>query len=124
MELSRGNIYIHRLFSVRELGIGNPEPHLDRVIKAFLKIGEAIAAQWIQMPKGVLLLQVIPGNPASGAIYIYDRRSQIFYMVTFDGIDDQLRSDEFAQLVNEYSLLQYAEDPSLLRSSLTPGLAA
>ena len=79
MQLSRGNINAHRLFSVRELGLGNPEPYVDRVIHAFLQIGEAIAARWIQMPGGILLMPVAPENPASGAIYVYDRQLQEFY---------------------------------------------
>jgi hypothetical protein len=58
MQLSRGNINAHRLFSVRELGLGNPEPHVERVIQAFLQIGEAVAARWIQMPNGILLLRL------------------------------------------------------------------
>src|SRR5579862_6144973 len=64
MELSRGTITPHRLFSVRDMGLGNPEPHVDRVIKAFLGIGEAVAARWIQMPKAILLLQMAPEDPA------------------------------------------------------------
>ena len=69
IERSRGNITAHRLFNVRELGLGNPEPYVDRVIYAFLEIGEAVAARWIQMPRGILLMPIAPENPASGAIY-------------------------------------------------------
>ena len=36
MALSRGTITPHRLFTVKDLGLGNPEPHVDRVIKEFL----------------------------------------------------------------------------------------
>jgi hypothetical protein len=32
MEPSRGSITPHRLFSVKDLGLGNPEPHVDLVI--------------------------------------------------------------------------------------------
>jgi hypothetical protein len=124
MELTRGSIYIHRLFSVRELGFGSPEPHLDRVIRAFLKLGEAVAAQWIQLPKGVLLLQAVPGDPASGAIYFYDRRGQVFYIFTFDGADDRLTIEEFRALVHEYGLLKYAEDPALLQAEFRAASAA
>jgi hypothetical protein len=115
MQLSRGNINAHRLFSVRELGLGNPEPHVDLVIQAFLQIGEAVAARWIQMPRGILLLPVAPDNPASGAIYVYDRQRQQFYLLSFDGPDDNLTAQDFGQLFSEYNLLQYAERPTLLR---------
>lgn len=115
MERSRGNMTPHRLFSVRDMGLGNPEPHVDRVIKVFLSIGEAVAARWIQMPKAILLLQMAPENPASGAIYVYDRLHQDFYMLTFEGADDNLTLEDFFQLLPEYNLLRYAEQPALLQ---------
>ena len=46
--------------------------------KAFLNVGEALAARWIEMPRGILLLQSVPDQPASGAIYLYDRERRIF----------------------------------------------
>jgi hypothetical protein len=117
MEHSRGNLTPHRLFSVRDLGLGNPEPHIDRLIKAFLGIGEAVAARWIQMPKAILLLQMAPENQASGAIYVYDRLCQDFYMLSFEGAEDTLTVEEFSQLLPEYNLLRFAEQPGLLQAS-------
>lgn len=78
MSLSRGNMSIHCLFQAEEIGVSK-EPNLDRLVKVFLQISEGIAAQWIQMPKGLLLLVMVPDNPASGAIYIYDRVGQQFF---------------------------------------------
>ena len=118
MEKSRGNITPHRLFSVRELGLGNPEPHVDRVINTFLGIGEAIAARWIQMPKAILLLQMATENQASGAIYVYDRVHQDFYMLSFEGAEDNLTLNDFSELLPEYNLLRYAEQPDLLQVPL------
>lgn len=115
MERSRGNMTPHRLFSVRDMGLGTPEPHVDRVIKAFLGLGEAVAARWIQMPKAILLLQMVPENPASGAIYVYDRLRQDFYMLSFEDTEDTLTLEDFAQLLPEYNLLRYAEQPALLQ---------
>ena len=68
MEPARGSMTASRLFSVNDLELGNPGHHLDRVIKEFLSIGEAIAARWIEMPKAVVLLQMVPGDGAPGAI--------------------------------------------------------
>lgn len=115
MEPSRGSITPHRLFSVKDLGLGNPEPHVDRVINEFLSIGDAVAARWIQMPSAILLLQMAPENPASGAIYVYDRLRQEFYLLSFEGAEDDLTIDDFSQLLPEYNLLQYAEQPALLQ---------
>ena len=115
MKPSRGSITPHRLFSVKDLGLGNPEPHVDRVIREFLSIGDAVAARWIQMPKAILLLQMAPENPASGAIYVYDRLRQEFFLLSFEGAEDDLTVDEFSQLLPEYNLLRYAEQPALLQ---------
>lgn len=106
------------------MGIGNPEPHVDRIIKLFLTIGEAVAARWIQMPKAILLLQMAPENPASGAIYVYDRLRQNFYMLSFEGADDNLTLEEFSQLLPEYNLLRYTEQPELLQGNLQRTAAA
>ena len=124
MEKSRGNLTPQRLFGVKDLRLGNPEPHVDRVINAFLRIGEAIAARWIQMPKAILLLQMAPENAASGAIYVYDRLRQEFYMLSFEGAEDTLTVEEFASLLTEYNLLRYAEQPGLLEASCQRGAAA
>lgn len=115
MSFSRGTITPHRLFSVQDMSVGNPEPHVERVINEFLQIGDAVAALWIQMPKAILLLQMAPENPASGAIYVYDRLRQEFYLLSFEGAEDDLTIDDFSQLLPEYNLLQYAEQPALLQ---------
>lgn len=124
MERSKGNIAAHRMWSLRDMGLGNPEPHVDRVIKVFLAIGEAVAARWIEMPKAILLLQVAPEDPASGAVYVYDRVRQEFYMLSFADADEHLTREEFSQLLVEYNLLQYAEQPDLLRSQIQLARAA
>ena len=124
MEKSRGNITAHRLFGIRDLRLGNPEPHVDRVIRAFLSIGEAVAARWIQMPKAILLLQMAPENPASGAIYVYDRLREDFYMLSFEGAEDTITLGEFAKLLHEYDLLRYAEQPGLLEKQFQTAAAA
>ncbi len=112
MNGSRGVMSLYRLFGVAEMKISNTA-HVDLVIREFLKIGEAVAARWIQMPRGVLLLQMAPENPASGAIYVYDRQRQQFYLVCFEGPDDNLTLPEFQDLALEYGLLRLAEQPAL-----------
>ena len=118
MEPSRGNVSAHRLFTLKDLRLAHSEPHVDRVIHEFLKIGEAVAGRWIQMPRGVLFLQKAPEDPASGAIYVYDRHSQELYMLSFEGADEHLTVEDFSQLLTEYDLLRYAEQPSLLQAAL------
>ena len=114
---SRGNISIHHLFRAEEIGVSK-EPNLDRLVKVFLQISEATVARWVQMPKGMLLLVMVPDNPASGAIYIYDRVGQEFSLVSFEGADDTLTTQDFDGLLCEYNLLDYAADPALIRASI------
>jgi hypothetical protein len=108
---------IHHLFHAEEIGVSK-EPNLDRLVKVFMQISEGIAARWIQMPKGMLLLVMVPDNPASGAIYIYDRVQQHFSLLSFEGADDTLTVQEFDGLLGEYHLLDYAANPALFRPSI------
>ena len=88
-------------------------------MKVFITLGEAQASRWIEMPQGVLLLQTVPDDPASGAIYLYDRELQVFYFVVFDlGRDDSLTAAEFDELVTEYNLVSWTAHPALLRRAV------
>ena len=117
MSQSRGNLSIHHLFHAEEIGVSK-EPNLDRLVKVFMQISEGIVARWVQMPKGMLLLVMVPDNPASGAIYIYDRVWQEFSLVSFEGADDTLTPEDFDSLLGEYDLLDYAANPALIQTSI------
>lgn len=120
MNPSRGQLYFHRLFSIEELGFRDPEPFIAPLIREFLRIGEAVAGRWIEMPFAVLVFQMVPGEPASGAIYLYDRLEHVFYMLCFDGPDDDLTLQEFEETLVDYNLLQYAEQPGLISRQRSP----
>lgn len=117
MSRSRGNMSIHHLFHAEEIGVSK-EPNLDRLVKVFMQISEGVVARWIQMPKGMLLLVMVPDNSASGAIYIYDRVGQRFSLISFEGADDTLTTQDFDSLLGEYSLLDYAANPAVIRASI------
>ena len=106
---SRGVLRFEPLFTAEELGL--PEhANIDHIVKVFLTVGEAIAMRRIEMPACVLLLQCVADNPASGAIYLYDREGKLFYLAVFEqGREDSLTTSEFELLVNEYNMLQYGE---------------
>jgi hypothetical protein len=115
---SRGNMSIHHLFHAHEIGVSK-EANLDRLIKAFVQMSEGTASRWIQMPEGIVVLLMVPDTPASGAIYIYDRVGQQFYLVSFDqGSDDTLTIPEFEDLLGEYRLLDCVSNLSLFRASV------
>jgi hypothetical protein len=114
MSLSRGAIRFDPLFTTADIGL-RQEASVEHVVKAFLTVGEGLASRWIEMPRGILLLQSVPDEPASGAIYLYDRDHHIFYFVSFlDGQDDALTVTEFDELVVEYDLVSRAANPAHL----------
>jgi hypothetical protein len=120
---SRGPVSFYPLFTAEDIGL-RKDASVEHAIKVFLYIGEAIASRWVQMPQGVLLLQAVPDNPQSGAIYLYDRERQIFYFACFDqGRDDSLSVAEFEQLVNEYDLVSWTANPALLPAFKKPARA-
>lgn len=123
MSQSRGAIRFEPLFTAENIGL-RKEASVEHAIKAFLTVGEAVAARWIEMPRGVLLLQIVAGNPASGAIYVYDRERQIFYFVFFDeGRDDSLSVRDFEELAAEYDLVSWTANPGLLPAIQAPASA-
>ena len=40
--------------------------------------------KWVQFPKALFVFLVVPGDPESGAFYVYDRRARVWYWVDFD----------------------------------------
>jgi hypothetical protein len=119
MSQSRGTVSFEPLFTAEDIGL-RKEASVEHVMKVFVNLGEGLASRWIEMPKGVLLLQTVPDHPASGAIYLYDRELQVFYFVVFDeGRDDSLTAAEFDELVAEYNLVSWTAHPALLQRSLS-----
>ena len=72
------------------------------------------------MPRGILLLQTVPNQDASGAIYLYDRHRHIFFFVDFvKGQNDTLTAAEFDQLVAEYDLVSWTANPEILPATIS-----
>jgi len=124
MSQSRGAVSFQPLFTASDIGL-RKDASVEHVMKVFVTLGEGMASRWIEMPKGILVLQTVPDDPASGAIYLYDRELQVFYFVLFDeGRDDSLTVAEFDDLVAEYNLVSWTAHPALLhRGTGTLGTA-
>lgn len=124
MSQSRGAVTFQPLFTTADIGL-RQDASIEHVVKAFLNVGEALASRWIEMPRGILLLQSVADEEASGAIYLYDRDRHVFYFVSFlEGRDDALTAAEFDQLVTEYDLVSRTANPELLSGHLPePGRA-
>jgi hypothetical protein len=119
MNESRGAMSFTPLFTTDDIGL-QKDASLEHVVKVFLTVGEAIAARWIEMPRGILLLQTVPNEDASGAIYLYDRDRHIFFFVDFvKGQNDTLTAAEFDQLVAEYDLVSWTANPEILPATIS-----
>jgi len=73
--------------------------------------------KWVQFPKALFVFLVVPGDPESGAFYIYDRRSKIWFWLDFE--DEKFGGytvSDFERLVRDCRFLDLVERPDLLPS--------
>lgn len=71
--------------------------------------------KWVQFPKALFVFLVVPGDPESGAFYVYDRCARVWYWVDFD--DEKFGGysiSDFDRLVRECRFLDIVEQPQLL----------
>lgn len=116
MPPSLGKMSAYKMFSWRERAASS----VEQTVAAFLEIGEAIATRWIQTAKGVMLLQMVPDNRESGAIYLFDRLREQWYMLSFEGCEDQFTAEKFDRAFSEYDLFRLIERPGLLLTEFQP----
>lgn len=83
--------------------------------------------KWVQFPKALFVFLVVPGDPESGAFYVYNRRTRVWYWVDFE--DDKFggyTTSDFDRLVRECRFLDIVERPHLLTAKdgwiVEPGL--
>jgi hypothetical protein len=119
MQRSLGRMTVYRMFDWRNRGTDT----VQQTVTEFLELGEAIATRWIQTAKGLMLLQMAPENPASGAVYVFDRQREVWYLLSFDGCEDRFTSAEFDRVFCEYKLFSYVDQPGLLISQLATASA-
>lgn len=88
----------------------------DRAVARLLEVTDHPRIErWIQFPKAVLVFLVVPGDPESGALYVYDRQAKVWYWIDFN--DDQFGGyavADFDRLVRECHFFDLVEQPSVL----------
>lgn len=57
---------------------------LDQASRGLAELCEAQIVRWVQFPAGALFFVLVPGDPKSGALYVFDRRNGVFYSVDFN----------------------------------------
>ena len=107
-------ISIERSVSLGDIGL-HEAAGADKAVFAFLNWAEAVATRWIQHRAGILLCVAVPGDPQSGACYLYVRREGVFHCLDLPGADNgQLSSEQFDQLVRQFRLIDLARRPRKL----------
>jgi hypothetical protein len=90
---------------------------LDGAVASLLDLTEHPSiAKWVQFPKALFVFLVVPGDPESGAFYVFDRRKRVWYWVDFE--DEKFggyTASDFDQLVRECRFLDIVERPHLLQ---------
>jgi hypothetical protein len=119
MQPSLGKMSAYKILNWRDQAAGT----IDEIVAAFLELGEAIATRWIETRKGVLLLQMVPDDGASGAIYIFDKQFSQWFMLSFEACEDQFTSEKFDRAFSDYDLFRLVEQPGLLLSEFQPANA-
>jgi hypothetical protein len=102
---------------------------VDEAISRLLVVTEYPAiAKWLQLPKALLVFLVVPGDPESGAIYVYNRSACTWFWVDFD--DEKFGGyslGDFEKLVKECRFLDIIAHPNLLSGTnrwfIQPGIA-
>jgi hypothetical protein len=84
----------------------------------FAKRAEARIAHWLDFAKGALLMLMVPDDPESGCLYIYDRGREVFYSLALpiEGRFGGFREDEFDGLCQAFGLKALASNPRPLRA--------
>ena len=89
---------------------------LDQASRGLAERSEAQILRWVQFPAGALFFTLVPGDPESGAVYVFDRKDGVFYYVDFN---DQKWGGyslaEFEVLERTYRLSLLAQRPWLLK---------
>ena len=69
------------------------------------------------------ILQMVPDDHASGAIYVFDRQHDQWYMLSFEECEDRFTPEKFDRAFSNYDLFRLVEQPCLLISELQPANA-
>src|SRR5580704_5053472 len=102
------------ILTLEDLGLER-SAGLDQASRGLAERSEAQIVRWVQFPAGALFFVLVPDDPKSGALYVFDRRKGVFYSVDFN---DQnwggYSLDEYEVLERTHRISQFAQRPWLL----------
>ena len=103
------------VLTLDDLGLGR-RSDLDQASRMLAERSEAQIVRWVQFPAGALFFMLVPGDPESGAVYVFDRKTGIFYWIEFNGQKWGGHSlPEYETLERSCGLTQLAQQPWLVK---------
>lgn len=100
----------------------------DRAVARLLDLTDHPKIEkWVEFPKALFVFLLVQGDPDSGAFYVYDRDSKLWYWIDFD--DEKFGGyaiNDFDRLVRDCHFFDIVEHPHLLAMTdgwvVEPGL--
>ncbi len=71
------------ILTLADLGLDR-RAGLDQAGRRLAERSEAQIVRWVQFPAAVLFFTVVPGDPESGGVYVFDRKEGVFYWLAFN----------------------------------------
>lgn len=106
------------ILTLNDVGLDTKTTSIDQAAKALEQQAEAPIVRWIQFPKGALFFTM--HDPQSGFLYVFDRKTGIFYSIDFaDNNFGGYTLPEYEQLVEQHRLKRLAACPWLLTRGRT-----
>lgn len=103
------------ILTLEDLGLDR-KVGLDEASRGLAEVSEAQIVRWVQFPAGALFFTLVPGDPESGGLYVFDRRNGVFYWLNFE--DEKWGGyslADYEELNRTYGLSMLAQRPGLLR---------
>ena len=103
------------ILTLEDLGLDR-KGGLDEASRRLAEVSEAQIVRWVQFPAGALFFTLVPGDPESGGLYVFDRKNGVFYWLNFE--DEKWGGyslADYEELNRTYRLTMLAQRPWLLR---------
>lgn len=102
------------LLTLEELGLDR-RATVEEASKGLARAAEAEIVRWVQFPAGVLFFTLVSGDPESGALYVFNRKTGVFYWIDFEDRKwGGYSLEDYRTLVREHKLAALAQRPALL----------
>lgn len=102
------------LLTLEELGLDR-RVTVEEASRGLAQAAEAEIVRWVQFPAGVLFFTLVSGDPESGALYVFDRKTGVFYWINFEDRKwGGYSIEDYRVLVRQHKLTALAQRPALL----------